>query len=160
MSADQTDKRTEAEGREVRMKRECSRIQEFLDQFFTLSLRASLNTWQFKKKVTLSHVYNEVTSEPTITRHTTIVRKILKVCNWRGKVFRAAVAKGDGVAKWRSVSCRIQNAFCCAVAILQHGLPGGGGPKHFPASNTNKLLRFFLTIVKYRAIVGSLVTSL
>jgi hypothetical protein len=35
-------------------------------------------TGQFKKKVTLSHVYNEVTSEPTITRHTTIVRKTLK----------------------------------------------------------------------------------
>jgi hypothetical protein len=33
-----------------------------------------------KKKVTLSHVYNEVTSEPTITRYTTIVRKTLKVC--------------------------------------------------------------------------------
>jgi hypothetical protein len=27
------------------------------------------NTEQFKKKVTLSHVYNEVTSEPTITRY-------------------------------------------------------------------------------------------
>jgi hypothetical protein len=30
-------------------------------------------TEQFKKKVTFSHVYNEVTSEPTITRCTTIV---------------------------------------------------------------------------------------
>jgi hypothetical protein len=30
---------------------------------------------QLKKKVTLSHVYNEVTSEPTITRYTTTVRK-------------------------------------------------------------------------------------
>jgi hypothetical protein len=38
------------------------------------------NTGQLKKKVTLSHVYNEVTSEPTITRYTTIVRKILKIC--------------------------------------------------------------------------------
>jgi hypothetical protein len=37
-------------------------------------------TGQFKKKVTLSHIYNEVTSEPTITRYTTIVRKTLKVC--------------------------------------------------------------------------------
>jgi hypothetical protein len=37
------------------------------------------NTGQFKKKVTLSHVYNEVTSEPTITRYT-IVRKTLQVC--------------------------------------------------------------------------------
>jgi hypothetical protein len=32
-------------------------------------------TGQFKKKVTLSHAYNDVTSEPTITRYTTIVRK-------------------------------------------------------------------------------------
>jgi hypothetical protein len=37
-------------------------------------------TEQFKKKVTLSHVYYEVTSEPTITRYTTIVRKTAKVC--------------------------------------------------------------------------------
>jgi hypothetical protein len=34
-----------------------------------------LYTGQFKKKVTLSHVYNDVTNEPTITRYTTIVRK-------------------------------------------------------------------------------------
>jgi hypothetical protein len=38
-----------------------------------------LYTGQFKKKVTLSHVYNEVTSEPTITRYTTIVKKTVKV---------------------------------------------------------------------------------
>jgi hypothetical protein len=38
-----------------------------------------LYTGQFKKKITLSHIYNEVTSEPTITRYTTIVRKTLKV---------------------------------------------------------------------------------
>jgi hypothetical protein len=38
------------------------------------------NTGQLKKKVTFSHVYNEVTSEPTITRYTTIVRKTLEVC--------------------------------------------------------------------------------
>jgi hypothetical protein len=37
-------------------------------------------TGEFKKKATLSHVYNEVTSEPTITRYTTTVRKTLKVC--------------------------------------------------------------------------------
>jgi hypothetical protein len=36
-------------------------------------------TGQFKKKVTFSHVYNEVTSEPTITRYASIVRKALKV---------------------------------------------------------------------------------
>jgi hypothetical protein len=39
----------------------------------------ALCTGQFKKKVTLSHVYNEVTSEPTITRYTSIVRKAIKV---------------------------------------------------------------------------------
>jgi hypothetical protein len=32
-------------------------------------------TGQFKKKVTLSHIYSEVTSEPTITRYTQIVTK-------------------------------------------------------------------------------------
>jgi hypothetical protein len=32
-----------------------------------------------QKKVTLSHVYNEVTSEPAITRYTTVVMKALKV---------------------------------------------------------------------------------
>jgi hypothetical protein len=36
-----------------------------------------INTGQFKNKVTLSHVYNEVTSEPTITWCKTIVRKTL-----------------------------------------------------------------------------------
>jgi hypothetical protein len=35
---------------------------------------------QFKKKVTLSHVCNEVTRVPTITRYITIVEKTLKVC--------------------------------------------------------------------------------
>jgi hypothetical protein len=30
-------------------------------------------TGKFKKKVTLSHVYNEVTNEPAITQYTTIV---------------------------------------------------------------------------------------
>jgi hypothetical protein len=30
-------------------------------------------TGQFKNKVTLSHVYNEATSEPTITRHTIVL---------------------------------------------------------------------------------------
>jgi hypothetical protein len=39
----------------------------------------AVNTGQFKKKVTLSHVYNEVTSEPTVTRYASIVRKALKV---------------------------------------------------------------------------------
>jgi hypothetical protein len=38
------------------------------------------NTGQLKKKVTLLHIYDEVTSEHTITRFPTIVRKTLKVC--------------------------------------------------------------------------------
>jgi hypothetical protein len=58
------------------------------------------NTGHLKNKVTLSQVYNEVISEPTIAPYTTIVGKTLKVCLF-----------------W------IQNAFCCGVAILQHGLP-------------------------------------
>jgi hypothetical protein len=36
------------------------------------------NTGKFKKKVTLSH--DEVTSEPTIARYTTVVTKTLRVC--------------------------------------------------------------------------------
>jgi hypothetical protein len=82
-------------------------------------------TEQFKKKVTLSDVYNEITSEPTITWYT-IVRKTLKVCNWRGKVFRTAAAG------YRTPFA-VESPFCNTVS------PGGGGPKHFPASITNKL---------------------
>jgi hypothetical protein len=37
-------------------------------------------TEQLKNKVTLSHVYNTATSEPTIMRYATIVRKTIKVC--------------------------------------------------------------------------------
>jgi hypothetical protein len=37
------------------------------------------NAGHFKKKVTLSHVYNEVTCEPTITRYASIVTKALKI---------------------------------------------------------------------------------
>jgi hypothetical protein len=56
------------------------------------------NTGQLKKKVTLSHVYNEATSEPPITRYTTNVRNLSKfVCNWRGKVFQATAARGDHI---------------------------------------------------------------
>jgi hypothetical protein len=38
-------------------------------------------TGQIKKKVTLSHIYNEVNSESTIMRYTAIVTKSLDVCN-------------------------------------------------------------------------------
>jgi hypothetical protein len=48
-------------------------------RFFITTAINVRNTGQFKKKVTLSHVYNAVTSEPTIMRYTT-VRKTLKVC--------------------------------------------------------------------------------
>jgi hypothetical protein len=51
-----------------------------LVQLLIVNIFLDLNTGQFKKKVTLPHVYNEVTSEPTITRYTTIVRKTLEVC--------------------------------------------------------------------------------
>jgi hypothetical protein len=33
-----------------------------------------------QKEDNISHVCNEVTSEPTIMRYVTVVRKILKVC--------------------------------------------------------------------------------
>jgi hypothetical protein len=58
---------------------------------FIYALINNTYTGQFKKKVTLSHVHNEVTSEPTLTRYKF-------VCNWRGKVFQAAAARGDHVA--------------------------------------------------------------
>jgi hypothetical protein len=86
--------------------------------------------------------YNEVTSEPTITRYTTIVRKTLKV-------FFVI-----GAGKW------IQNAFCCGVAILQHGLPWRRRPETLSRVNYRQTLRIFLTIVVYRVIVGLLVISL
>jgi hypothetical protein len=76
----------------------CMRMSGTLSQtpyFLYYSYRA------IKKKVTLSHAYNQVTSEPTNVRNSrcTVVTEL---------VF---------------VNCRIQNAFCCGVAILQHGLP-------------------------------------
>jgi hypothetical protein len=46
----------------------------------TLRTYWALYTGRFKKKVTLSYVYNEVTSEPAITRYTEIIWKTLKVC--------------------------------------------------------------------------------
>jgi hypothetical protein len=44
-----------------------------------VSAHVTRYTGQLKKKITLPHVYNEVTSEPTITRYASIVRKTLKV---------------------------------------------------------------------------------
>jgi hypothetical protein len=37
-------------------------------------------TGHFQKNAALSYAYNEGTSEPTITRYTTVIRKTLKVC--------------------------------------------------------------------------------
>jgi hypothetical protein len=79
------------------------------------------NKGQFRKKVTLSHVQNEVTSEPIIMRYTAIVRKTLKSlfvidagkCFWPPPTGETVLQKGDTVS------------------------PGGGGPKHFPESLTN-----------------------
>jgi hypothetical protein len=49
---------------------------------------------------------------------------------------------------------------CCAVAILQHGLPWRRRPETLSRVNYKQTLMVFLTIVVYRVIVGSLVTSL
>jgi hypothetical protein len=46
---------------------------------FNNSVSTEQNAGQFKKKVTISHIYNDVTSEPTITRYTKIDRKTIKV---------------------------------------------------------------------------------
>jgi hypothetical protein len=57
-------------------------------------------------------------------------------------------------------NCRIQNAFCCGVAILQHDLPWRRRPETLFRVNCKQTLRVFLTIVENRVIVVSLVTSL
>jgi hypothetical protein len=47
-----------------------------------VNVDVSTNTGLFKKKVTLSHVYNEVTSGPTTTRYKQLLGKLSKfVCN-------------------------------------------------------------------------------
>jgi hypothetical protein len=53
------------------------------------------------------------------------------------------------------------NAFCSGVAIFQNGLPWRRRrrPETLSRINYKQTLRVFLTIVVYRAIVGSLVTS-
>jgi hypothetical protein len=185
-----------------------------------LSLHTSLepSTGQFKKKVTLSHVYNKVNREPKITRCASMVRKGLKVlicylkntqcgnpvshgtrqshslflsrlspawpCLWLpqrrwcavsiledhlpGMVFltggsipkRVRNSRCTVVTELVFTNCRIQNAFCCGVAILQHRLPWRRWPETLSRVNYKETLRVFLTIVVYRVIVGSLVTSL
>jgi hypothetical protein len=61
----------------VLFKKNRARTSDYTSSY--LNIQGKLNTEQLKKKVTHSRVYNEVTSEPTITRYTTIVRKTLKV---------------------------------------------------------------------------------
>jgi hypothetical protein len=70
-------------------------------------------------------------------------------------VFRAAAARADGVAKWRLHSKR-RSVSC----ILQHGLPWRRLPETLSRANYKQTLRVFLTIVVYRVIVRSVVTSL
>jgi hypothetical protein len=55
-----------------------------------------------------------------------------------------------------------QKAFwnACGVAILQHGLPWRRRPETLSRVNYKQTLRVFPTIVVYRVIVVSLVTSL
>jgi hypothetical protein len=127
---------------------------------FNITHSTCLRTGQFKKKVTLSHVHNEVTSEPTITRYTTIVRKTLKDCLQYVPVCCCQLHRCTVVTELVFANCRIQNAFCCGVAILQHGLPWRRWPETVSRINYKRNLRVFLTIVLYRVIVGSLVTSL
>jgi hypothetical protein len=54
----------------------------------------------------------------------------------------------------------MQKAFCCAVAVLQHGLPWRWRSKTLSRVNYKQTLIVFLTIGVYRVIVGSLVTAL
>jgi hypothetical protein len=100
-----------------------------------------------KKKVTLSHVYNE---EPVSLQSRDIQQlfgKLSKfVCNWRRKVLRAAAARGDRVARWRLHSKRHSVSYFL--------------PETLSCFNYKQTLRVFRTIAVYRVIVGSLVTSL
>jgi hypothetical protein len=157
--------------------------------------------------------FYEVTSEPAITRYTSIVRKALKVlicyltntqcrnpvshgtrqsdspflsrfspacpCLWlpqrrwcavpiledhlAGVVF---LAGGSIPKRVRNSRCTvvtelvfanrgIQNAFCCGVAILQHGLPWRRRSETLSRVNCIQTLRVFLTTVAHRVIVGS-----
>jgi hypothetical protein len=74
------------------------------------------------------------------------------VCNWRGKVFRtAAAARGDR---------HKDDSTAKGVLYPEHCLPWRRWPKTLSRVNYKQTLTVFLTIVVYRVIVGSLVTSL
>jgi hypothetical protein len=98
-------------------------------------------TGKFKKKETLSHVYNEVTSEPTITRYASIVRKALKalICYLSNTQFGNPMSHGTRQSDSPFLS-RLSPACPClwlpqrrwrAVSILEGVvfLAGGSIPK-------------------------------
>jgi hypothetical protein len=60
------------------------------------------------------------------------------------------------MAKWRLDTERL----CREIAILQYGLLWRRRPETLSGVNYKQTLRVFPTIVVYRMIVGSLVTSL
>jgi hypothetical protein len=153
-------------------------------------------TGQFKKKVTISHVYKEVTSEPTITRYASILRKALKVwyvtlqilnvgtpCHtahinlivhfcpdylrhvpvygclsgdealsqflkiirqgwYVDDVLDIPPALAQLLQSWSSQTAGYRTPFAVESPFCSTVSPGGGGPKHFPASITNKLWEF------------------
>jgi hypothetical protein len=99
-----------------------------------LFFRTGIYTGQFKKNVTLSHIYNNVTSEPTITRYASIVRKALKVllCCLAGTQYGNPVSHNTRQSDSPFLS-RLFPAFpClwlpqrrwCAVSILEDHLAG------------------------------------
>jgi hypothetical protein len=164
----------------------------------TISL---IYTGQFKKMVTLSHAYDEVTSEPTITRYASIVRKALKVliyyltntqcgnpvshgtrqsdspflsrlspacpvysCHsgddamsqflkiiWQGWYVDDVLdipqaypypAETQLLQSWSSQTTGYRTPFAVESPFCNTVSPGGGRPKHFPASIRNKRWEF------------------
>jgi hypothetical protein len=112
----------------------------------------------------------------TNSKHTQNSEKIRKVLNINTQTLKI-IWQGWYVARrslpkcWRNsrctvvtesifANCRIQSAFCCGVAILQHGLPWWRQPETLSCVNCKQTSRVFLITVVYRVIVGSLVTSL
>jgi hypothetical protein len=186
---------------------------------YEYSLRLNcIHTGKLKKNVTLSHVYNEVTSEPTITQYESIVRKALKVlisylANTQcGNPVSHGTRQSDSPLLSRlSSACPclwLPQRQWCALSILEDHLAGvvrglwlnsetcAEQPLHsyyrvglrklqdterlllwsrhfatrsplaaaarnsFPRQLNKQTLRVLLTIVVYRVIVGSVVTSL
>jgi hypothetical protein len=78
------------------------------------------NTGQFKKKATLSHVHNKVTGEHT----------------------KCGTAVVQLLQSWSSHTAGYRTPFDVESPSCNTVSPGGGGPKHFLASITNKLWEF------------------